>query len=150
MSKQDSRAEKQLDDRVYAIPETIEKVGLFAGLLPFFVHLKFSSQSTVNGVVVDSSNLDIAALIGAGLALIAGLWSFTKINATEEVFRNRRRALCATLLLLAFVQGLSGFGKLDVDEKARATKGLDEESSSGLLVEAPVAPSAIGEAFSSL
>jgi TPR repeat protein len=119
MDEEDLTLEEEFgggNGRIYSFPEKIEKMGIVAGLLPFVVHLTIYDQRTINGEIVEYSHMDIAALIGAVLAFIAGFWAFTKIKETEKVFRMRRTALAVTLFLLAFVQGLSGFGKLNVDE----------------------------------
>ena len=93
-------------------PSPIELIGLAAAFLPFACKYSTESTQTVNGVVVEHSKTDYAAIILGAIAIVIGLYiAATLLNRTDDNDRWKRYAVVAAIILVGAFQVVGrGFG----------------------------------------
>jgi hypothetical protein len=91
-------------------------VGVVLGVLPFFVFFGATSETVENGVVTQSSYLNIAAIAGGIAAVWAGFALLSPGYRAASEYRRPGWALpvCALLALLGALQVVRGLGLVPV------------------------------------
>lgn len=91
-------------------PTRQEIIGIVVALLPFVLFFGTSSSTTVNGVVVESSRLNYAAIILGPIAAIIGLRVAMFARTALEADRIKHYAAAAAIIILGVFQTLRGLG----------------------------------------
>ena len=93
-------------------PSQVEIAGIVVALLPFICTYTNESTRTVNGVVVEHSKTDYAAIVLGAIAIVLGLYiAVTLLNRTDEFDRTKRYAAIAAIVVIGVAQIVwRGFG----------------------------------------
>jgi len=93
-------------------PASLEIAGVAAALLPFICTFSTSSSRTVNGVVVEESSTDFAAIVLGAVAIALGVVVLaTLLGKTEESDRIKRLGAVGIMFVVgAFQLAVRGLG----------------------------------------
>jgi hypothetical protein len=93
-------------------PDKSEILAFLVGVFPFICNMTTVSRTTVNGVVLVSTQVNLVALI-CGVIVVWSTWKGLQlIKKTPQKDRTRRYGIIALLFLLGAYQILRGIGMM--------------------------------------